>query len=636
MYLLVALFFSSVVRLAAQDLPAELWPAYGRDPGGSRFSPLTQINTTNISRLKLAWTFRTGDATNQSPAATRAAFEATPIFVDETWFLSTPFNRVLALGAGGALKWSYDPQIVLTQRFSEVTSRGVSTWFSNGERRIFLGTIDARLIALDARTGQLCPDFGVNGSVDLTRGVRLASRSDYQVTSPPAIIDNLVVIGSSIGDNRGVKLERGLIRAFDARTGELRWWWDPIPADPSDPAWETWTNNSAIQTGAANAWSIISADPARHLVFIPTSSPSPDFYGGERLGHNLYANSVVALDSHTGKPRWHFQAIHHDVWDYDMAAQPMLIELTHEGSKLPAVVIGTKSGLLFVLHRDTGKPIFPIEERPAPKSTVPGEVTAATQPFPKSFPSILPEKFEPWGPTPDELLAARNRVKNLRHEGPYTPPSLEGSLLYPGNVGGFHWGGLCYDRNRGLIIGNLNNLPTVATLYPREEHTKLRLSPDANNRLSGETGAQLGTPYVVQREILVTSAKLPLNPPPWGILAAVNLTTSSPALHWRVPLGYMPHLEKYPAYKSWGSANLGGAIVTAGGLVFVAATFDNHLRAFDSNTGAELWKYELPASAQATPMTCQQNGKQYVVICAGGHGKLGTKLGDYVLAFALD
>ena len=504
-------------------------------------------------------------------------------------------------------------------------------------RRVFVATIDARLIALDAATGTPCTDFGEDGQVDLTHDVRLVEQGNYQVTSPPAVIGDVVVVGSAIGDNRGVELERGVVRAYEARTGRLRWSWDPIPQQTADPARQAWEGESATRTGAANAWSIISADPQRDLIFVPTSSPSPDFYGGERRGSNLYANAVVALRASTGTVVWAFQVVHHDLWDYDVPSQPTLVTVTRDGRDIPAVAVGTKMGHLFVLHRDTGEPLFPVEERPVPPSPVPGEQAWPTQPFPTLPPPLVPQQLTPedaWGPTPAERDWCRERIKALRSEGVFTPPSLEGTIVFPGFLGGMHWGSLSCDPKRGLVIVNTNRRAFMVQLIPREDYYRFKSSPEGM-RLKGEFAAQWGTPYAMYRETLLGPSGAPCNPPPWGTLAAIDLATG--AVRWEVPLGVEPRLSRFPQSSAWGSFNLGGSIVTGGGLVFIAAARDTSLRAFDVETGKELWKGPLPASAQATPMTYRlsDNGKQFVVIAAGGHGKMGTKMGDYVVAFTL-
>jgi quinoprotein glucose dehydrogenase len=622
------------------------WPAYGRDGGGERYSPLAAITRQNVKELKAVWTYHTGEAADQSRARGKSAFEATPILVDGSLYLSTPYNRVIALDpATGRERWKFDPQVDLKTSYSEVTSRGVSTWRdprrragAECHRRIYLGTIDARLIALDAATGKTCTDFGRDGQVDLTTEVRLTERGNFQVTSPPAIIGEMVIVGSSIGDNRGVEIERGVVRAYDVRTGAPRWSWDPIPTLPDDPARKTWEGDGATRTGAANAWSVISVDEARGLIFVPTSSPSPDFYGGERKGNNNYANSVVALRAATGRVVWHFQVVHHDLWDYDVASQPVLLDVTRNGRAVPAVAVGTKIGHLFILDRETGRPLFPVEERAVPPSDIPGEQASPTQPFPKLPRALVPQRLTPdeaWGINPSDRAWCRDRIKELRSEGVFTPPSFKGTIVFPGNVGGMNWGGLAHDPRRGLAIVATNRLATVVRLIPRDEFTRLRASGEGS-RLKGEFGRQTGTPYAIYREPLLAPSGVPCNPPPWGALSAVDLRTGE--VKWEVPLGRIPQLALFGEKSNeWGSITLGGPIVTGGGLVFIGAAMDTFLRAFDAETGELLWKGELPASAQSTPMTYQLGGKgrQYVVIAAGGHGKLGTKMGDAVVAFAL-
>jgi len=630
-------------------LPDGDWPAYGRDAGGSRYSPLAGINRSNVKKLKVAWTYRTGDVSDGSHTASKSTFEATPILVDGTLYLSTSFNRVIALNPEtGTEKWSYDPKIDLAVHYDDgLTSRGVSTWLdpqrSAGQppcrRRIFEAINDGRLIALDGATGTLCTDFGRGGVVDLTRGIRNFLPGRYHMTSPPAVIGNLLVVGSAIGDNNRVEEASGVVRAFDARTGQLRWSWDAIPRNQDDPARKTWAGDSASRTGAANVWSIISADTQRDLIFLPTSSPSPDYYGGERKGSNLYADSIVALRASTGKLVWHFQVVHHDLWDYDIPAEPALITVRKRGREIPAVAVATKMGNLFILERETGKPLFPVEERPVPQSAVAGEELSATQPFPVAPRPLVPQqKITPqdaWGITPAEREQCRERIKALRSDGIFTPPSLQGSLMYPGNIGGMHWGGTSFDPQRGLLITNTNRLAVVITLIPREGFNSEEQAEWKSLNPTATLSSQKGTPYILSRDYLLNERLIPCTPPPWGTLVAVDVATG--AVRWEVPLGTMPELGSVPESSRWGSLNLGGSIVTAGGVVFIAAARDNYLRAFDIETGAELWKGELPASAQATPMTyvAKKGGKQYVLIAAGGHSGLHTKLGDYVVAFAL-
>ena len=614
------------------------WPHYGNDAGGSRDSPLAEIDRENVARLRVAWTYRTGEVLGEPGPYAHYAFEATPLMVDGTLFLSTPYNRVIALDAEtGQERWAWDAKVDRAHRVAIATSRGVSTWVDAKagrdrvcRRRVFVGTVDARLVALDAATGAPCADFGRAGQIDLSEGINVSdARCCYQVTSPPAIVDGLVVVGSAIGDNRAVDLERGVVRAYDARGGALRWSWDPIPTRESDPARASWAGHSWRRTGAANVWSVMSVDAERGLLFLPTSSPSPDFYGGERLGANVYANSVVALRAATGEVVWHFQVVHHDLWDYDVPAQPVLVTMPVEGKPVPAVVVATKMGHLFVLHRETGKPLLPVEERATPKSTVPGEEASPTQPFPIRPRPLVPASLgadDAWGLTPSDRDACRARIAALKFEGIFTPPSLEGTIIFPGYVGGTNWGGVSYDAARGLLIAPTNRLAFVVTLIPRDRFQQERAGSARPGR---EFAAQRGTPYGMHREALTSPSGIPCNPPPWGALTAVELATGD--VRWEVPLGGSPELPAIP-----GSVNLGGALTTASGLVFISAARDAQLRAFDVETGRVLWTGALPAGGQATPMTYRApSGRQLVVIAAGGHTGLRTKTGDYVVAFAL-
>jgi quinoprotein glucose dehydrogenase len=637
-----SLLWIPVIVLASYSTPARAqdaavhagWYAYGADAGGTRYSPLDQINSENVDSLTVAWTFRTGELAKGSPVAEKLTFEATPIFFDGALYLSTAFGEVIALDAGtGAKRWSYDPQVDRTRNYSELASRGVSLWMDTGgdsaddacAARVILGTIDARLLAVDAATGEPCSDFGDAGEVDLAAGYSVGDNPqyiDYQVTSPPAVIGDLVVVGSSIGDNWHANTGSGAVRAFDVRTGEMRWSWDPL--------FTTTARADGRKTGAANAWPPISADPERDLVFVPTGSPSPDFYGGLRPGDNQHANSIVALRASTGEVVWSFQTVHHDLWDYDLAAQPALVTVTHEGQSVPAVAQATKMGSLFLLHRETGEPLYPVEERPVPQSDVPGDATSATQPFPVEPRSLMPQgRLSPddaWGISETEREECRALLEAYDNRGIYTPPSLRGTVMYPGNGSGTNWGSVAYHPQRELLLLNTARLATLVQLVPRDSLEVERARSEAAGE-DVEFGSQRGTPYAMKRRTLLSSTGFPCNPPPWGTLAAVDLAAGE--VRWEVPVGDHDG-------QAVGLPNGGGPIVTGGGLVFLGATMDDRFRAFDIASGEVLWSTELPYSAIATPMTYElEDGTQYVVVAAGGHGKMGLPTGDYVMAFSL-
>jgi len=628
----------------AQAPAASDWGYYGGDAFGQRFSSLDQINRSNVTRLTVAWTYRTGERGAGFASAGKLTFEATPVLAFGQLYLETATNVVIALDPeSGRLRWRFDPHVDRTRRYAEASSRGVSVWESTDaraagpcRRRVFTGTLDARLLALDADTGQPCGGFGDAGQVDLTRGVRIRDPGAYLVTSPPAVYGNVVIVGSAIGDNRANDVERGVIRGFDAESGALLWSFDPLPDSPAHPAAPEWNLAQAASTGAGNAWGVMSVDAEHGLVLVPTGSASPDYFGGLRLGSDRFADSLLALDARSGRLVWQQQLVHHDLWDYDLAAQPVLGDVEIQGVPVPAVIQATKTGMLYVFERTRGRPLFPISEKPVPASRVPGEQAWPTQPF-SSLPALTPQgplqPADAWGLTFWDRAKCRALIASLRNDGIFTPPDTRGTLLIPGYIGGVNWGGVAFDEDRGRVIAAVNLLPMVVTLLTPQEFAQQARS---DRYPHSEFAPQAGTPYAMRREPLLSPWGLPCSAPPWGRLVSIDLRRNRIA--WQSPLGSTEGLTPwFVPTRDFGMPGMGGPIATAGDLVFIGAAMDSYLRAFDIETGRELWKHKLPAGGQATPMTYRagRDQRQYLVISAGGHSPLGTPRGDYVMAFAL-
>jgi quinoprotein glucose dehydrogenase len=572
------------------------------------------ITPDNISRLQVAWTYDTRDSIERlRPGTKPPALEATPVYADGRLYLSTPQGTVASLDADtGQEVWRVDLQIRKDANYSDFANRGPAL---DGDR-LYIGTVDARLVCLERRNGQRCEGFGRKGEIDLTAGLRRAPAyaGEYGVTSPPAIYQDLVIVGSSVADNSRAAMSSGEVRAFDARTGALRWTFHPLPADSA--------------AGGANTWSKIAVDEANGLVFLPTGSASPDYFGGLRPGPGNHSNSIVALRASTGALVWHFQTVHHDLWDYDVASPPLL----YPAKSGPAVAVGSKTGHLFLFDRLRGTPLFAIEERKVPGSDITGEQASPTQPFPERPASLVPQQVKEedlWGATPEELEACRAAFKALRNDGIFTPPSLRGSISAPGNIGGLHWGGVAWDPVHRLLIAPVNRLPAVIRLIPTQQFEEARRAHPER-----ETTEQSGTPYAMSRQFFLSPAGRPCVAPPWGELVAVN--ADSGAIAWRTTLGDLRDIVKLTAPASPGSPNLGGPMTTDTGLVFVGATFDPWFRAFDTRDGKEIWKAALPTSARATPMMfTNQKGQQMIVIAAGGHDSALSRLDTKIVAFAL-
>ncbi|MFI5320608.1 MAG: pyrroloquinoline quinone-dependent dehydrogenase [Myxococcota bacterium] len=620
--------------------PTANWPQYGGSAAGLSYSPLTQITAANVKSLALAWEHRSGDFSAATATQSRTSFGARPIVPNDTLYYCTAFNNVIALDPeSGAQRWRFDAQ--LQNRKLEgpypLVCRGVSYWSEPSrsgavcEERILTATLDSELIALDAQTGEPCASFGNAGRVNLREGIGKAPAWETYTTSPPLVLGDLVVVGSLVSDNLRIDAPSGVVRAFDARTGALRWAWDPVP-----PGWkerERAPGEPLYTAGTPNAWSILSGDAERGLVFVPTGNPSPDLFNAIRQGLDYYGSSVVALRADTGEVAWHYQTVHDDVWDYDVPAQPTLFQSEGVGGGRPGVIALTKHGFMFLLDRESGQPLYPVEERPAPQGGVPGEALSATQPWPTHPGPLVPTSVatdDAFGFTPIDRADCRAQLARIRNDGLFTPPTREGSIVYPGTAGGPNWGGTAIDEANGVAYVNSMRAAMVAQLVPREEFERLDWK---SVQYPTELYPMAGAPYGVKRGPLLSSFGAPCVPPPWGTLAAVDLKTGQK--RWEVTLGTTRDQAPFPLWFDLGAPNLGGTLATAGGVVFIGATTDKFVRAFDARSGKPLWRYRTPYTANATPMTfrLRKNGKQFVVIAAGGHGW--SEPGDALLAFAL-
>ena len=661
----------------------------GGEPGNSRYSPLQQIDRQNVAQLRVAWTYRTGDL---APKA-HGEIQATPIVIDGVLYTTTPMLAVVALRADdGTLLWRFDP--FATGRRELHVNRGVVYWASGDDKRI-LFTAGRRLYALNARTGHPIRTFGDSGSVDLARGLSRTIHDEYLVaTSPGVIFDNLLIQGTRVGEEEGSA--PGDIRAYDVRSGAIRWTFHTIP-HPCEFGYDTWPAGAWKTAGGANSWPGMSVDTKRGIVYIPTGSATPDFYGGARTGANLFANTLLALDARTGRRIWHFQSVHHDLWDRDLPAAPNLVTLRRDGASIDAVAQIAKSGFVFLFDRQTGKPLFPIEERPVPPSDLRGEHTWPTQPFPTKPAPFARQSLADSDISPRGL----SRWRTLRHGSLFTPPSVEGTVVLPGFDGGGEWGGAAVDAESAVLYVNASDVPWIAAMRPAAVLPNAGARPrsgakvyaascagchgvdkrgrdrapsllEVASRLTMEQArsvieygrgfmpsfgglsdpeqraliAYLGytpppprervgavrttkSPYeFVGYERWRDSSGYPAVKPPWGTLSAIDLNTGE--YRWRITLGEHPELGE----RSTGTEQYGGPIVTHGGLLFIAATQDGKFRAFDKDTGKLLWETTLPAPGYATPSTYMVNGKQYVVVAAGG-GKLGSPSGDTYVAYTL-
>ncbi|ODN71411.1 glucose/quinate/shikimate family membrane-bound PQQ-dependent dehydrogenase [Methylobrevis pamukkalensis] len=616
------------------DVPDGEWHQYGRTTYGQRFSPLDQVTPENVATLEVAWQYQTGDV-KLPQDVTETTYQVTPLKVGDSLFICTPHNWAIAIDpATGEEKWKFDPNAGLNPDRQHQTCRGVTYWAdpdaeagSACATRVYLPTSDARLIALDAASGEICPSFAEGGTLQLERGMEYNPAGYYYSTSPPVAIDGKLIIGGAVNDNFSVQSQSGVIRAFDIRTGELVWNWDSGNPDETAPIGpdETYTTNSP------NSWSVFSADPALGLVYIPLGNQVPDQLGmGRSEAVERFSSSIVALDVATGEVRWVRQTVHHDLWDMDVPAQPVLFDMTREdGTVVPALVGPTKQGDIYVLDRRSGEPIIPVREEPAPTGAIPEDFTAPTQPVSDLTFSPPPlEESDMWGITLIDQMMCRIQFHQLRYEGRYTPPSLEGTLVYPGNFGTFNWGSVAVDPERQVMFGMPTYLAFTSRLVPRAD-----IPPKGADETASEQGLNRneGAPYGVFMGPFLGPLGVPCQAPPWGYVAGVDLTSGEIA--YRHKNGTVYDMTPLPLPFELGVPGIGGPLLTRGGVAFLGAAVDNYLRAYDVTTGEQLWEARLPAGGQSTPMTYTQDGEQYVVMVAGGHGSVGTKPGDYVIAY---
>lgn len=618
------------------DVPAGDWHQYGRTPYGQRYSPLDQINADNVATLEQAWVFQTGDV-RRSEDVPETTYQVTPLKIKDTLYLCTPHSWAIAIDAKtGQEKWRFNPEVPDNTDRQHQTCRGVTYYQDSAmaadapcASRVYLPTSDARLIALDANNGEVCPDFGDQGTVHLEEGMPYNPAGYYYSTSPPVIADGRIIIGGAVNDNYSTKSQSGVIRAYDVDSGELIWNWDSGNPEQTEPIPEgqTYTANSP------NSWSVSSADEDLGMIYVPLGNKVPDQLGmGRSEEVETYSSSIVALSLETGQVQWVRQTVHHDLWDMDVPAQPALLDITtDDGENVPALVGPTKQGDIYVLDRRTGEPIIPVKEVPAPGDAIPEDFTAPTQPVSDLtfMPEPLTEK-DMWGITLFDQLVCRIQFHQLKYEGRYTPPSLQGTLVYPGNFGTFNWGSVAIDPEKQIMFGMPTYLAFTSQLIPRDE------VPPRGTEKASEMGINRneGAPYAVSMGPFLSPVGVPCQAPPWGYVAGADLRTGE--VVYKHKNGTVEDMTPLPLPFKLGVPGIGGPIITKGGVAFLGAAVDNYFRAYDVTTGKQLWETRLPAGGQSTPMTyATDDGTQYVLIVAGGHGSIGTKAGDYVMAYKL-
>lgn len=638
-----------------KSVPDSDWQFYGRTPKGDRFSPLDQINSGNVSHLKVAWQARTGDTMRPgediggTDAGHEFNFEDTPTKVGDTLYVCTGHSWVVALDAKtGQQKWSFNPKAD-TDADVYLACRGVAYYeappgvATDCPKRIIAPVLDARVMALNAETGKPCEDFGEHGFISLSQYLGHVQKGFHFVTSPPLVLHDRLILGGWVWDNQAEHEPSGAIRAFNPLTGALTWAWD-VGHEPHN--WKPGPNDE-LTRGTPNAWGVYTADADLGLVYLPLGNATPDYFGGHRRPFDeQYSSSIVALDIATGEERWHFQTTHHDLWDMDLPIGPSLVDVpdpANAGKTIPALVQTNKRGEFFMLDRRDGKPIAKVEEKPVPQGAVAGDFTSPTQPYSTGLPSVTPADLQEsrlWGATPFDQLLCRIEFKRYNYQGQFTPPGLKPTIVYPAFDGVIDWMGASIDPNQKVLIANSNYIPFIIQLIPREQKQEVPAWDGKGDQPDNKSAyaPQYGTPYVGSVHPWLNPVGVPCNSPPWGTLTAIDLKNHS--VVWQHPVGTTRDTGPLGTHSNLpfntGIFNIGGNMVTKGGLVFMGATADNYLRAFDERTGEIVWKDRLPAGGQATPMSYSVGGKQYVVIAAGGHGGLGTTSGDYVIAYSLD
>ncbi|WDZ78875.1 glucose/quinate/shikimate family membrane-bound PQQ-dependent dehydrogenase [Ensifer adhaerens] len=618
------------------SVPPGEWHQYGRTPFGQRYAPLDQITPDNVGNLRVAWQYQTGDVKRPDDVG-ETTYQVTPLKIKDTLYACTPHNWAIALDAAtGEEKWKYDSNSGMNPDRQHQTCRGVTYWAdpaaapgSPCAERVYLPTSDARLIALDAATGAVCTSFADNGVLHLEAGMKYNPAGYYYSTSPPVAVAGKIIIGGAVNDNYSTHEQSGVIRAFDINSGALIWNWDSGNPDVTTPLPEgqTYTTNSP------NSWSVFSYDEALGLVYIPMGNQVPDQLGMGRSEHvEKYSSSIVALDISSGAVRWVRQTVHHDLWDMDVPAQPALLDITKEdGTVVPALVGPTKQGDIYVLDRRSGEPIIAVDEVQAPGGAIREDFTAPTQPVSglTFMPAPLQEK-DMWGITLFDQLACRIAFRSLKYEGRYTPPSIEGTLVYPGNFGTFNWGSVAVDPERQVMFGMPTYLAFTSRLVPRDQ-----VPPKGQDEKGSEQGLNRndGAPYGVFMGPFLGPLGIPCQAPPWGYVAGADLRTGKIA--YKHKNGTVEDMAPLPLPFKVGVPGIGGPMITKGGVAFLGAAVDDYLRAYDLTTGRQLWEARLPAGGQSTPMSYAVGDKQYVLIVAGGHGSVGTRPGDYIIAYTL-